>query len=312
VKYSVIFLLERHNEDLLHYLDTLTKAMRERHESFEIIIIAKGTGSFLKNMPYRLHVSHKIKAFEMSNKSSQAMCLKSGFKESSGDIIFVCGSYQHLTEKSYGHLLDSINDGTDIISVWRQNRCISSMYRFQSYLFRTLIRWITGMNLHDLGCNVFAFRREVMEKTELYGNMYRYFPIYAARKGFKHKEVACEPYTIHEQPHEAREGFYDISVYMNKVIDIFTLYFNTSFSKKPLRFFISMGLSFIVIGFVITSFIFSQKFFQGYPVGNRPLLLVSLFFIIIGIQSASVGLLGEIIVFTNGRKKKEFVIEKII
>jgi len=152
-----------------------------------------------------------------------------------------------------------------------------------------------------------VFRREVLEETKIYGNMYRFLPIVAARKGFKTTEVNCEHYQ-----ERGKTGFYGLSAYITRFIDIFTLYFNTRFTKKPLRFFNSIGLGFFLVGLFITSYIFVQKFSMGRPIGDRPMLLLAIFFMVLGVQAASVGLLGEIIAFIHGRHRKEYTIEKII
>lgn len=313
VKYSVVFLLDKQNENFLVYLNTVIEIFSSRLDSFEIIIIANGTGGFLKKLIEKQTIPNcKIKAFEMSNKASHAVCLKSALKETKGEFIFACGAYQQITSESFMDLLDAVDDEIDIISPWRQNRFDPRFYKMQSNLFNAIVRWITGTRLHDLSCNIRVFRRKVLEETELYGNMYSFFPIYAARKGFKSKEVICKHNKEHGEPRLAKAGLYHLTTYINRLIDIFTLYFNTSFSKKPLRFFISIGMVFILIGVGITIFIVVQKVAYGLPIGNRPIFLLAFFFMLIGIQATSVGLLGEIIVFTHGRKKKEFVIEKII
>jgi hypothetical protein len=313
IKYSVVFLLEIQNADFFQYMETVDSIFASRTDSYEVIIIANGMGPYLKQLLKNYDLSmRRIKAFEISNKASQAVCLKSILKETSGEYMFVCGSFQQITGQSFENILDAINDDTDIISPWRQNRHDPPAYKVQSDIFNTIVRLITGTKLHDLSCNVRVFRREVIEDTELYGNMYRFLPIYASRKGFKCKEVGCEHYKQHGEPRQGKAGFYFLSVYINRIIDIFTLYFNTSFSRKPLRFFISIGIFFSLIGVGLITGILIQKFVHGYPVGDRPSLLLSVFFMVAGAQAAGVGLLGEIIVFTHGRQKKEFVIDKII
>ncbi len=137
--------------------------------------------------------------------------------------------------------------------------------------------------------------------------MYRFLSIVAARKGFKSKEVKCEHYQ-----ERGRTGFYSLPAYVERIIDIFTLYFNTRFTRKPLRFFSGLGAVFLVIGLLITSYVFVQKIFMGLPIGDRPLLLLAILFMVLGVQAASVGLLGEIIAFTHGRSSKEYNIEKQI
>ena len=166
--------------------------------------------------------------------------------------------------------------------------------------------------MHDLSCNVRIFRREALEKTDLYGNMYRFFPIFAMRNGFENIEVKCNHFKEHGEPRQASAGFYYLTVYINRIIDIFTLYFNASFTKKPLRFFSSIGIVSILVSLVINIMILWQRITMDYEFGNRPLLILAIFLLVMGVQSASVGLLGEIIAFTHGRHKKEYIIEKII
>jgi hypothetical protein len=100
--------------------------------------------------------------------------------------------------------------------------------------------------------------------------------------------------------------------YFTRIIDILTLYFNTHFTKKPLRFFSTIGILFLEVGLFATSYIFAQKFVFGHPIGDRPLLLLAILLMVLGVQAASVGLLGEIVVFSHGRKRREYTIEKII
>ena len=312
VKYSVVFLLDKENANFKIFYESVVNICTSRQDSFEVIIVANGTGGFLRELLEEELQAGKLKAIEMDSRTSKAICMKSVLKESSGQYILAFGAYQQLTNNSINKILDSIDNETDIISPWRLNRSDPFFYRLQSKIFNTAVRWIAGSTPHDLSCNVSVFRREVLEKTDLYGNMYRFLPIYAAQKGFSCKEVKCEHNKEHGEPRSAKAGFYHLFIYINRIIDMFTLYFNTSFSKKPLRFFIGLGALFIIVGILISLAILLKKMSYGYPVGDNPSLLLAAFFMLIGIQSASVGLLGEIIVFTYGRMKKDFVIEKII
>jgi hypothetical protein len=152
-----------------------------------------------------------------------------------------------------------------------------------------------------------VIRRDVFEDLDVYGNLYRFLPIVAARNGFKIKQVKCKHYQ-----ERGKSGFYSPSEYFNRIIDIVTLYFNIRFSRKPLRFFSAIGLGFLIVGLLNMSYVFVQKFLLGSPIGDRSLLLVSIFFMFLGVQVASIGLLGEIVAFTHGRHRKEYTIEKEI
>ena len=310
MKYSIIVLLEleeMHNGSV-QFIQNLYELFSNRQEPFEILVIANGIGEFMKNELQALLISYDVvKALEFNTKITQAVCLKAALGETSGEILVVCGSYQQITSDSLLELIDYIDSETDIVTPWRQHRVDSVFNQLQSKLFNALVRKLTVSSYHDTSCTVKVFRREVLEDVEIYGNMYRFLPILADQRGFKTKEIKCEHYQQH-----GKSTYYGLSHYITIFTDIFTLYFNTWFTRKPLRFFSTIGVILSCIGLFITSLVFAQKIFLGYFIGNRPLLLLAIFFMVLGIQAASAGLLGEIIAFTHGRHRKEYTIEKII
>lgn len=308
VKYSIIVLLDNRHEDFAEFISNIYNIFFARWESFEIIIMANGTSRFLHDkMPELQNFCNHLKAFEFRDYTSEAVCLKAGFRESTGDIIVACGSYQQISNESFVKVVGALDDDTDIVSPWRRKRIDAVLSRVQSKVFNWIVRKITRFELHDLSCTVKIFRRKVLEETELYGGMYRFLPILAARKGFKTREVECEHFQ-----QRGKSGFYPLSDYVVRLLDIFTLYFNTRFTRKPLRFFSSIGMGFIGIGFVIFSYEFIERFFMGRPVGDQSVLLLGLLFMGLGVQGAGIGLLGEIISFTLGRHRKEYTIDKTI
>lgn len=301
--------MEERQKDFSKYVKNMYDIFFNQQETFEILLIANGTAGFLRNDLHNLHdINNNLKAFEFKRKVPQAVCLKAGLKESSGQIIVVLGSYQQITNDSLVHCLESMDDDTDIVNPWRQYRVDSTFRQLRSRMFNALVRKIIKTNLHDLNCTVKIFRREVLEEIQLYGNMYRYLPIVAAKKGFRRKEVICK----HHEERGGKSGLSNIPEYFTRIIDILTLYFNVHFTRKPLRFFSGIGAAFFLISLLIILYIGIQKIILGFPIGNRPILLLALFLMIIGVQVTSVGLLGEIVAFTHGRQKKEYIVEKEI
>ena len=310
MKYSIIVLLELEemHKGSVQFIQNLYELFSNRQEPFEIIAIANGIGQFLKDELTALLTRHdKIKALEFNTKTTKAVCLKVALEETKGEIMVVCGSYQQITNNSLLELLNYIDNETDIVTPWRQHRIDSALNQLQSKIFNALVRKLTASSNHDTSCTVKVFCREVLEDVEIYGNMYRFLPILADQRGFKTKEIKCE----HCQQH-GKSTYYGVTHYISIFVDIFTLYFNTWFTRKPLRFFSAIGVILSFIGLFITSYVFAQKIFLGYAIGDRPLLLLAILFMVLGIQAASAGLLGEIIAFTHGRHKKEYTIEKII
>ena len=309
VIYSAIILLEEPNADFAQHVMALYHTLAQRGENFEILIVANGLESFLRKQVAQLTADcrYVLRAIALNKKTPQAVGLRVGFKESRGKTIIVAGSYQQLTEESLNQLFEAFDAGADIISPWRRNRVDPLINQFQSKLFNLLVQKVAGCTLRDLSCTVKIMRREVLEETELYGNLYRFLPIIANKKGFVTKEIGCD----HFQEH-GKVGYYGLSIYVNRIIDIVTLYFNTRFARKPLRFFSSIGAIFVIVGIVGFFYVLTEKFLFDIPIGDREVLLLFILLTVIGIQCASVGLLGEIVAFTYGRSRKEYTIEKII
>lgn len=306
--YSVIVMLEEESIDFSEHIQSIHHVFSSRGIEHEIVIISNGLEDYLRRELKKLQIDgYTIKAFSLNKRTSQAVCLKAAFNESEGDIILACGSYQQITEESYFRLLDALETQHDIVSPWRQGRVDPYFNQLQSKVFNRLVKWVTGTHLNDLSCTVKIFRRVVLEETKLYGNMYRFLPIIAGQKGFRSIEVPCDHFQ-----EKGRTGFYSFSMYLERVIDILTVYFNTRFTRKPLRFFSAIGALFALLGLIVLFVIFLQKIFGGEAIGQRPELILALLFMVLGVQAASVGLLGEIIAFIHGRKRKEYTIEKKI
>ena len=311
LKYSAVVLFERKNHKVFSsLLKSLSEALSSRNRLYEIIIISNGPFVNLdsNDCVYHNDFSDRIKIFELAKKTSETVCFKAGFEECRGDIIISCGSYQQITKESLIDLLDSMEDGVDLVCSWRNKRLDSAFYRVQSNLFNFLVRTITKSEFHDLSSSIKLFRRKVIQETEIYGNMYRFLPILAARKGFKAKEVKCCHFHQSCGPNESC----GLMSYIERVTDIFTLYFISRFASKPLRFFGFLGMIFLIIGILMNSYVLVEKFFLGLPIGDRPFLLLGMFLMVLGIQAASTGLLGEIISFVYGRHKSKYTIEKRI
>jgi len=308
MKYSVIIIVEHTYSDTEQFIRGMYDSFSGFATPFEILIVSNGvTGCLDAGFQEEFFKRPETKYIEFKTKTSQSVCLKAGIKESRGEIVVVCDSYQQITHAALIDLLDNLDDDISIVTPYRQNRVDSLLNQIESRIFNWIICKMVSTNSHDLSCTVKIFRREVFEQVKFYGNMFRFLPILAEERGYKTREVRCDHYQ-----QRGRSGIYSLPYYMTVLIDIVTLYFNVKFSRKPLRFFCAVGLLFILTGIFMVLIIFMQKFLQGYPIGDRPSLLISILLIVMGIQAASIGLLGEIIAFTHGRHRKQYSIEKII
>jgi hypothetical protein len=305
---SVVVLLEEESPDFVHYLQVLHDLFQQRGAAFEILVIANGVERFLKTQLALLPDGYRrLKAFSFPSRVSQAVCVRAALKESAAATLVMCGSYQQISAEGFQALLAALDEGVDLVCPWRQQRVDPSFNQFQSRLFNGLIAAVTGTRLHDLSGTTRILRREVLEAVPIYGNLYRFLPILAQQKGYRVREVPC----AHFQE-RGKTGFYSFAEYMGRLVDIGTLYFNTRFSRKPLRFFSSVGAALIAAGGLAALWVLGQKLFYNVPIGNSAAVLTAVILVAGGVNTAGLGLLGEIIAFTHGRQRKEYTIEKII
>ena len=308
IEITVIVLLDKWYTDSGEHLETLFNIFIETNRSFEIVVICLGTTyELLNDNIARKPFFSKLKIISMNSKTPQSISAKAALKESKGAVILTSGAYQQISAESYIKLLNHLDEETDMISPHRQNRVDPSINQFQSWLFNQIVKKVTHSSLNDLSCTVRVFKRYVLENIDLYGNMFRFMPVVAAKRGFTVKEVKCEHFKEY-----GKTGLYRISEYINRIIDILSLFFIMGYTKKPLRFFSSIGAFLFSIGSLTGAVVILQKLLWGVPLGDRKLLLVSIIFASLGIQAFSVGLLGEIVAFANGRNKKEYIINKLL
>jgi hypothetical protein len=305
---SVVILVEDESPDFARYLEALHDQFHKRGILFEFLIIANGVERFLKSQLSSLPTGYmNIKAYAFPNRVSQAVCVRAALKESASDTLVMCGSYQQITAEAFGALLDAFDDQVDLICPWRHQRVDPAFNQLQSRLFNAAVSFVTGSRFRDLNCTTRILRREVLENVRIYGNLYRLLPIMAQERGYRVREVPCAHYQ-----ERGKTGFYRLSEYMGRIVDIGTLYFNTRFSRKPLRFFSAIGAGLISVGGLITGWVFFQRLFSKVSIGNSPELLIAIILMVAGVTTAGLGLLGEVIAFTHGRQRKEYTIEKII
>jgi hypothetical protein len=308
MKYSIILLLDEEVEEIGKFVHSIHAFFIRNYKSFEIILIANGTEGFYKNkFNDIIEEFNNVKIYTLYRKTTQAVCMKAALKESKGDIIIACGSYQQITMESLDQAINSLDSHTEMILPCRKKRVDPFFNQFQSKIFNWLVRKTTGYEFNDLSCTVRIVRKEVLENINFYGNMYRFLPVVAAQKGFRYKEI-----DVGHIEEIGKTGFYSISEYIFRLLDIFSLLFLVRYTKKPFRFFGTIGAVFFSLGLCTVGYVIIEKIFFDVLVGNNFLLIMGFLLIAVGVQSAATGLLGEIITFAHGRKRKEYTIDKIV
>jgi hypothetical protein len=308
MKYSIIFLIEEESEEFSSFFDLVYGVFEKQNKDFEVLVVANGTERFVASeLNSRRHNLERLKVIAFPRTVPQPVCLKVALSECSGTEILTLGPFQELSPASYEMVIRSMAEGVDLVVPYRKSRKDAFLNRVHSRILNNVVRWVLGVKLHDIGCSVKFYRREVLESVELYGNMYRYLPVLAVQKGFRIKEIECE-----QSVKTRKARFYKLRLYLDRSIEILNLFFSTNFSKKPLRFFNLLGAGLMVAGALALLFVGVQRVVFDVLIGARPLLILGMIGLVGGAQIAGFGLLGELISFVHGRSRKEYTIEKII
>lgn len=275
---------------------------------FEIIFIDDGSSdkSFfvLKSISEK---DNRVKIIRFRRNFGKASALSAGFEKAKGDIVITLDADLQDDPKEIPKFIRLIEEGYDVVSGWKKERKDPISKRLPSKIFNKLTSFLTGVDIHDFNCGFKAYRREVVENLEIYGELYRYIPALAQAKGFKVGEVIVE-----HHPRRYGKSKYGWERIVKGFLDLFTVVFITRFLKRPMHFFGGTGLFFFVFGFIINLGLTIYKFTTGALIGNRPLLLFGVLLMILGVQFLSIGLLGEMINnVTHGRKKEYIILEEI-
>jgi hypothetical protein len=205
-------------------------------------------------------------------------------------------------------MLRMVSDGSaDLALPWRRGRVDPAINQWQSRLYNALVRHMTGADVHDLSSTLRVVRRAVLEETPLYGDLYRYLPLLAKKRGFKVCEIPA-PHTREL----GKVGYFGTSVYVSRFVDLLAIRFNLGFARKPLRYFGLRGVLLFLGGALCMTGAVALKITGVDDLGNSPLLMIGLVLFLTGSGLWGVGLLGEILAFTLGRKHKDYVVEKIL
>lgn len=247
-----------------------------------------------------------LKVIKLAKWFGEATALRIGFEHTSGELIMTLPAYQQVASNELPRLVKLI-EGQDMIVARRWPRKDSALNRLQSQIFNFLMRVQTGVELHDLGCSVRVFRRKVIREVQIYGDMHRFLPVLANHYGFKVREEKTT-----QAKKDVFQRIYPSGVYVRRLLDILSVMFLIKFTKKPLRFFGLVGLGTIFIGGIVTAYLVMERLVFDIGLADRPALMISSLFVVLGAQILAIGLIGEIVIFSHSKDLKEYTIEEII
>ena len=311
VDISIVIPIYNERESIEKLYDNLNQALSEMDLKYEVLLIDDGSIDGTFNELLKVHSKNKLfKIIRFRKNFGQTSAISAGFNYAEGEIVVTLDADLQNDPRDIPLLLDKLNEGYDIVSGWRKNRKDKAVTRrFPSIVANKLISRLTGVRLHDYGCTLKAYRKEVVKNINLYGEMHRYIPAIASWMGVKVAEI---PVTHHSRKYGKSK--YGISRTIKVILDIITVKFLLSYSQSPIQVFGLLGLFSGMIGFIITIYLVIMRIFFRQSLSDRPLFILSIFMIFIGIQLITIGLLAEVLirVYHKVQNRETYVIKDII
>ena len=293
-------------------LDKLYSEIRENCKEFEyeIIFIDDGsTDDSYKILGKLAADDNNVKLIKFRKNFGKSAGLNKGFEVAEGDIVFTLDADLQDDPKEIQHFLNKIEEGYDMVTGWKVKRRDPISKTWPSKLYNKVTSNTFKLKLHDYNCGFKAYRKEVINELDIYGEMHRYIPALAHSLGFKVAEIP-----VHHRKREFGKTKYGSERYLRGFLDLLTVKLVTRYIHSPLYLFGRVGFGFGFIGFIIALYLSIMKLGFGVPLYNRPLLYLGTLLMIIGLQFFSIGLLGELIINRNrsGNKTKNISIAEIV
>jgi glycosyltransferase involved in cell wall biosynthesis len=289
---SVVVPLYNEEGSLPHLIEQLLSALRPLGRSFEIVLVddgsRDGTAALLRDQVEQVP---ELVAVLLRRNYGQTAAMAAGFDASRGEVIVTLDGDLQNDPADIPLLLEQLERGSlDLVSGWRHQRQDNRISRLlPSMIANRLIARVTGVRLHDYGCSLKAYRREVVADMNLYGELHRFLPALAFIEGARIGEVQ-----VNHHPRRYGKSKYGIDRTFRVLMDLLTVWFMKRFLTRPMHVFGFAGLLSLGAGLAMALWLVGEKLLQGVDIGNRPLLLLAVLAILSGVQLFGFGLLAEV------------------
>ena len=291
---SVVVPVFNEEESLPHLVEQLLNALRPSGERFELVLVNDGSGDrsaeILVDLSARVP---EVVAVLLRKNYGQTAAMAAGFDVSRGEVIISLDGDLQNDPADIPMLLAKLREGYDLVSGWRHRRRDAAIQRrLPSRIANRLIGSVTGVHLHDYGCSLKAYRREVLTDMRLYGELHRFLPALAFIEGARITEVK-----VNHRPRRFGSSKYGIDRTFRVLMDLLTVWFMKRFLTRPMYVFGFGGLTAIAASLVTSTYLLAVKL-SGGDIANRPLLTLAVVLGLAGIQLFCFGLLGELLIRT--------------
>ena len=297
---SVIVPVVERADDLMAVYHAFARELDSRREDYEFLFIFDGRVSPPPELVALARENETVRLLRFARPFGETAALRLGIERSRGDLVITLPAYFQVQPEGIRLLLEAVSGGADMVVASRSPRLDSWFNRLQSRAFHSIIGGVSDQQFHDMACGVRAMRRAVAEALPLYGDLHRFIPALALREGFRVEEVS-----VPQHPGDARTRLYPPGVYLQRLLDIGTFFFLDKFTEKPLRFFGLVGSVFLGAGTLLSLMLLVQRV-QGQGIANRPVLLLAVLSLALGVQLMGLGLVGEIIVHLRAPHRRAY------
>lgn len=312
MKLSVVIPVYNETEVLQELVDSLSVVLSTVSYPWEVVFVDDGSKDGSVNQ-LKKAIQKKQEDFTLvalKRNYGQTTAITAGIDHARGDIIVLMDADLQNDPLDIPALVAEIQQGYDVVSGWRYNRKDPFLTRIlPSRIANKLISWVTGVHLHDYGCTLKAYRKEVLTGFRLYGEMHRFIPAYASSVGARITEVK-----VNHHSRRSGQTKYGIERIFKVILDLMTVKFLIVYSQKPLYLFGGLGLTLLAVGLGILAFLFIRRIGAGISPFDSPLFPSSILIVLMGFQSLLMGLIAELLVRTyhEAQNKPTYTIQEII
>ncbi|MBN1804914.1 MAG: glycosyltransferase family 2 protein [Sedimentisphaerales bacterium] len=307
---SVVVPLLNEQDNIGPLCDQITHILKDKY-LYEIIFVDDGsTDNSLDILADLQKKDNRIRVISFRKNFGQTAAMSAGFTYAKGKIIIAMDADLQNDPADIPAMIDKLNEGFDVVSGWRKKRHDNAIKRrLPSKIANWFISAITGVKLHDYGCTLKAYRREVLEETKLYGEMHRFIPALASWSGAKIAEMV-----VNHRPRTAGKTKYGIGRTLKVILDLITVKFLGSFSTKPIYIFGGLGLASGIAAIASAWYVIYQKIAYDFAINRNPVLVLTALLITTTIQFILMGLLAELLVRTyhESQNRPTYVIKQIL
>ena len=308
---SIVIPIYNEEENIDPLYQEIIAALDGKYTDFEIIFINDGS---LDQSLLKLKILNKkdsrLKIINFRKNFGQSTAISAGFDYCSGDIVVTLDGDLQNDPADIPNIVKKVAEGYDIVNGWRKYRKDKLITkRIPSFFGNKLISFITRVKLHDYGCTLRGFKREVVKNLKLYGEMHRYIPAIASRMGIKFVEIP-----VNHRKRKFGKSKYGLTRTFRVVLDLISIKFLLSFSHRPLQIFGGLGIFMMGSGFLTGLYLTYVKYVLLEPIAGRPLLFFTVLAIFLGFQFITLGLIAEMLtrIYHEGLNKDVYSVREFI